>query len=41
MSIALALFQSSLHDVPAEALRSAMVCACALALILAGTAHPF
>jgi hypothetical protein len=40
MSFALALFQSSLHDVPAELLRTAMVCACALALILAGNALP-
>jgi len=41
MTRAIALAQSSLHDVPVEALRSAIVCTCALALILAGNATPF
>ena len=41
MTRAIAPAQSTLHDAPAEMLRSIVVCSCALALILAGNATPF
>jgi hypothetical protein len=41
MTRAIALAQPTLHDVPAEMLRSIFVLACALALILAGNPTPF
>ncbi len=41
MAKALALAAAPLRDAPIEALRTLIVCGCALALILAGQVLPF